>query len=193
LTNAGLKEAQNLEFFLSCIGQRENNRILWDEYFHGHRRSLAATLRQHQVGWIFGQFGLLALFVLWTYSRRSGPVHPVVAETRLSPLEFVETLGRLYHHASANSVAVQVSYQRFRYWLTRRLGVSPDLAPAELEPLVRARWQFSDPDFTAVLTRCEAARFEHDLPQKEAVRLVQALHGFAERLRLFPASPQEKR
>jgi hypothetical protein len=193
LTNAGLKETHNLEFFLSCIGNRENNRVLWDEYFHGHRRSLAATLGQHQIGWIFGQSGFVALLVLWSYSRRRGPVRPLATETRLSPLEFVETLGKLYGRASANSVAVEVWHQRFRYWLTRRLGVSSDLSLVELESLVRSRWRFSDPSFAAVLARCEAARFDHNLPQKEALRLVQALHGFAERLRLFPASPQEKR
>jgi hypothetical protein len=192
VTNAGLKEAGNLEFFLSCIGDRQHTRILWDEYVHGHRRFTATAPSYRQIKWMFLQLGLLALFIVLAYSRRSGPVRPAPVESRLSPLEFVETLGGVYGRAQAGSVAVEVYYQRFRYWLARRLGIAPDAAIEDLDRNVRERWHFSDPDFAATLRRCESARFEHDLAPKEALRLVQALHDFAAKLKLFPTPPEEK-
>jgi len=40
LTNAGIREPGNLEFLLASLGDRER-RVLWDESFHGFRRSPA--------------------------------------------------------------------------------------------------------------------------------------------------------
>jgi hypothetical protein len=192
LTNAGLKEPGNLEFFLACVGDPQNTRVLWDEYLHGYGQSLSGTWRHPQMGWMFAQFGLLVIFVLLTFSRRSGPVRAVAAETRLSPLEFVETLGGVYQHAGAGSVCVEVYSQRFRYWLARRLGVAANTPIDHLERLVAERWNFQEPEFARTLRRCETARSELDLPPKEALDLVQHLHGFAVRLQLFPAMKQEK-
>ena len=104
LTNAGLKEPGNMEFFLACLGGRQNQ-ILWDEYVHGYRQSLAASVAHSPVKWLFLQLIIVSLAVLLTFSRRSGPVFPAVGEVRLSPLEFVSTLGGLYQRAGAASVA----------------------------------------------------------------------------------------
>jgi hypothetical protein len=192
LTNAGLREPGNLEFLLACVGDRQNTRVLWDEYFHGYRQSLSGTLAHTQIGWMFAQFGLLLVFVLLTFSRRSGPIRALAGQTRLSPLEFVETLGGVYQHAGAGAVCVEVYYQRFRYWLIRRLGVAANTAIPNLERLAAERWRFQDPEFASVLRRCESARSESNLPPKQALRLVQQLHGFAVRLHLYPAAKQEK-
>jgi len=192
LTNAGLREPGNLEFLLACTGDRQNTRVLWDEYFHGYRRSLSGTLAHTQVGWMFAQLGVLLIFVLMTFSRRSGPVRALAEQTRLSPLEFVETLGGVYQHAGAGAVCVEVYCQRFRYWLICRLGVAANTAIPDLERLVAERWHFQDPEFASALRRCESARAQSDLPPKEALRLVQQLHGFAVRLHLYPAVKQEK-
>ncbi len=51
LTNAGLKEQGNLEFFLACLGGTKN-RILWDEYIHGYRQTLASSIAHSPVKWL---------------------------------------------------------------------------------------------------------------------------------------------
>ncbi len=40
LTNGMIREKNNLEFFLNCVGPRETAHIYWDEYFHGARASM---------------------------------------------------------------------------------------------------------------------------------------------------------
>jgi len=195
LTNAGLKASNNLEFLLACLGDGTNeNRkeILWDEYIHGYRQTIAASTFHSPVMWIFLQLGLLALAVLVTFSRRSGPIFAPVAPSRLSPLEFVQTLGGLYGQANASSVAVEVSYQRFRYWLTRRLGLANNASAEDLQTAVRERLNFSAENFATTLTQCDMARYNPSLPPKEALHLVQTLDDYATQLKLFRVSRKEK-
>jgi hypothetical protein len=192
LTNAGLRESNNLDFFLACIGSQQNTRILWDEYFHGYRRSLAASIVRSPVKWIFLQFVLFSLAILLTYSRRSGPISVPPREVRLSPLEFVRTLGALYQQANAASVAVDISYHRFRYWLTRRMGMASNASVDELERAIRERWLFQDQNLNATLRTCESARYDTTMSPRVALQLVQSLHGYAAKLKLFPTSVKER-
>ena len=193
LTNAGLKEPGNLEFFLACIGSEPQTRILWDEYFHGYRHSLTASIQSSPVKWIFLQFALFTFAILLTYSRRSGPISIPARESRLSPLEFVRTLGALYKQANAASIVVDISYHRFRYWLTRRLGMASNAPVDELERAVSERGNFQDADFTATLRACESAPYDYTLKPRAALRLVRSLDDYAAKLKLFSKSGKEKK
>ena len=191
LTNAGLKESGNLEFFLACMGGPKGA-ILWDEYIHGYRPTLGSSIAHSPVKWLALQLFLLALAVVATFSRRSGPICKPATEVRLSPLEFVHTLGGLYEHAGTASVAVDICYQRFRYWLTRRLGVASNISVGDLEVAVRDRWSFVDDHFVGVLRRCESAKNDPYLHPPAALQLVQELDEYAVRLKLFQGARKEK-
>jgi len=191
MTNAGLSESGNLEFLLACLGDR-NTPVLWDEYIHGYRETLASSVAHSQVKWLVLQLALLGVAVLATFSRRSGPTCAPATDVRLSPLEFVQTLGGLYERAGTASVAVDVSYQRFRYWLTRRLGVAYNTSIDDLESTVRDRWASKDDHFGAILRQCESAKFDPYLHEKEALHLVQELDEYATRWKLFQGSRKEK-
>ena len=191
LTNAGLTDTGNLEFFLACLGGTKNQ-ILWDEYIHGYRETLASSIAHSPVKWLVLQLSLLALAVLATFSRRSGPVFKPAAEMRLSPLEFVNTLGGLYERGGTAAVAVDICYQRFRYWLARRLGVANNVSINDLVIAVRERWSLIDDHFAAILRRCESARNDPYLHGQEALHLVQELDEYAIKLRLFEGVRKEK-
>ncbi len=184
LTNSGLKEPGNMEFLLACARETKG-RILWDEYIHGYRETLGSAMGNSPVKWLALQLALLALAVLATFSRRSGPISAPAAVVRLSPLEFVETLGGLYEHADTASVAVDICYQRFRYWLTKRLGLASNTPLEELRRAVEDRFALRDERFSAVMRRCESAKNDPYLQGPEALHLVQELDEFAARMRLF--------
>jgi hypothetical protein len=181
-----------MEFFLACLGDRRHTQVMFDEYFHGHRQTLAASIANSWFPWLLLQLAVLAAAVLFTYSRRSGSVFVPAGEVRLSPLEFVQTLGGLYEHAGAASVVVDISYQRFRYWLTRRLGMASNASLQDLEQAVRDRWNFQDPAFTATMRECESARYYPDLRPQRALELVKKLYDYADKLKLFRLSGKEK-
>jgi hypothetical protein len=191
LTNAGLKEPGNLEFLLACVGG-SNRQILWDEYIHGSRETLASSIVHSPAKWLGLQLLLLGLAVVATFSRRSGPVCKPVTDVRLSPIEFVQTLGGLYENAGTASVAVDICYQRFRYWLTRRLGVASNVSVEDLTRAVRERWSFTDDHFATTLRRCESAKNDPYLHGPVALHLVQELDEFANRLRLFQGARKEQ-
>jgi hypothetical protein len=192
LTNVGLKESGNLDFFLACLGEGRPE-IVWDEYIHGYSEMHTGSVTRSPVFWIFLQLGLVSFAILATFSRRNGPIFPLVTQSRLSPLEFVQTLGGLYKHANASSVAVDISYQRFRYWLTRRLGMASNTSLPDLHSALSDRLKFSeDEPLFATLAHCESARYNPSLPSAEALRLVQALDDYAVKLKLFRVARKEK-
>ena len=191
LTNAGLREPGNLEFLLACIREGPDE-ILWDEYIHGYRQTLSGSIAHSPMLWLLLQCALFAAAILITYSRRSGPIFQPVEDVRLSPLEFVHTLGGLYERADAGSVAVDITYQRFRYWLTRRLGMAGNASADELRRAVQDRSLLTDEGFAATLSECESARYDSQLKPERALQLVQELHDYSARLKLFGATRDRK-
>jgi hypothetical protein len=190
LTNAGLKEPGNLEFFLACLGDSKNE-ILWDEYIHGYRQTLGASIAHSAVKWLFLQFALLAAAILATFSRRSAPACVPVSQSRLSPMEFVETLGSLYAQAGSASIAVDIGYRRFRYWLARRLGMPGNASAEQLALASGDHWNVGD-RFLLTLKNCEAATPNSSLKPEDALHLLQELDEYAIQMNLFQATRKEK-
>jgi hypothetical protein len=204
LTNAGLKKNGNLEFFLACLNDQQprdqnpgdqpknQNEIIFDEYVHGYRQTLAASIVHSPVKWLLFQLVLLAAAVVATFSRRSGPTCVPTVETRLSPIDFVETLGGLYQRAGTPSIAVDICYRRFRYWLTRRLGVAGDTSVESLAAAIHDRWGLTGDDFIATMKQCESASLDPYLTTPIALHLLQELDGYAAQLKLFQSIRKEK-
>src|SRR5439155_12315985 len=163
----------------AAIGDKPHTSVLFDEYVHGFGESGESEKSHPLMMALLAQSVVLAIAALFTFSRRSGPVRPLAPENRLAPLEFVETLGGLYQHARAASVAVDVYNQRFQYWITRRLGIGNKVAPEDLDRAVRERWDFHDDQFLSTLQAAASARYQPDLAQSQALAIVQSLYEYA--------------
>lgn len=183
LTNAGLRDAGSVELLLNSIGP-PGTRVLWDEYFHGLQHGVGHLLAQTPLPWALLQCAILLLAAMITFSRRSGPIHEPVEPSRLSPLEYAETLGGLYRRAKATDVAVQVALDRFRMLAARKLGMRPSMNFEELYSALRTRFRFEDDEFIRVLRECEAAAANPKLEKAAALRLTQALQQYSARLKL---------
>lgn len=186
LSNAGISASGNLQLLLNSLGDRGSVHVLWDEYFHGYRSGLKAYIAEPPLA--FGLLQCLLLFaaVLLTYSRRSLPIHPAQQKSRLSPLEFVETLGGLYRRAHANRAALEVMYLRFRTIATRRLGLRPDVAADELARSLRTRFGYKDNTLPDLLRRIEAAlaQVEGEPGEELVLELTQQLNRHMHNLKL---------
>ena len=184
VTNSGITREGNLPFFLGCIQAVRPGAtpgeitVLWDEYFHGYRGSLWDYFRKTPVPWAIFQLAVVAFFVLLAFGRRSGPIYAPAAVSRLSPLEFVDTLGDLYRRANAGSAAVRVAYKRFRTQLLRRLALSSSISNAELDSAVRERIGWKQPGLMDILQRADKASRERVTSNAEALKIVQALEHY---------------
>jgi hypothetical protein len=191
LSNGGIAHSGNMELLLNSIGPVDGNHVLWDEYFHSSQRTAASYLQEMPVlfGLAQGAFAVLAL--LLTYSRRNGPIYPADTPSRLSPLEFVETLGGLYRRAHVTRAALEVPYSRFRMLAARQLGLKTDIPAPDLARAIGNRLGYKDDSLQDLLVRIETALYDPELQEAAVLELVQQLHFHARRLQLISFEQQE--
>jgi hypothetical protein len=205
LTNYGLTQASNLALFLNSVGPvkpshpsgrqtgtlKKSDRatyqrahVLWDEYYHGDRAGLWSYLGRTPIPWFLAQLAVVFVATLFTYGRRAGPIRALRQESRLSPLEFVETLGDLYWRKGYSAGALEVAYQRFRSLLRRKLGLPSSASTEELYRGVHDRLGWTVPGFGQALQRCERGIRDSDLGAVPSLQLIQELHDYSHRLGL---------
>jgi Domain of unknown function (DUF4350) len=197
LTNSGISQEGNMNLFLNAMNfpvraKQFTVHIYWDEYFHGERTSLWSYVRKTPVTWGFLQISLLALLVLFTFSRRSGPTVLPRVVSRLAPLEFVDTLGGLYERAGAEPAVVGFVYQRFRATLSRQLRISASVGDTELAEAVQSRLGWKESGLKTTLARALVASRARKVAPEEALGLVQELERYEEQLGLKKKIAKEK-
>jgi hypothetical protein len=188
LTNGKIRESGNLPLFLNSVGPPDGVRVLWDEYFHGAHGTLWSYMARTPLVWGVVQFGIVFLAIVATYSRRQGPISVPARVSRLSPLEFVETLGDLYSSAHAGSAAVRIAYQRLRFQLTRQLGLPPNSPNADLAHSVSTALAWNEKEISDTLSRAERAMTVVKVSDAETLQLVQEMFDYASRLELVRKS-----
>lgn len=187
LTNAGITHDGNLNLFLNAVGSSNTNAsgqptIYWDEYFHGQRDSLWAYVEKTPVAWGLLQIAILGFAVLFTFSRRSGPIAMPATSSRLWPLEFVDTIGGLYERAHAEPAMVGAVYQRFRSLLARQLRLPITTADAALAEAVHARLGLKGDELAETLHRAAAASRAAKVPANDAFQIIHRIESLESNL-----------
>ena len=174
LTNAGIRDRGNLDLLLNSVG--DSKRILWDEYYH-QEHILAGGQRDNSAQmWALAQAAFLGLLVVLTFSRRSGPIVPLSQESRLSPLEFVETLGNVFQRARGTQVAVEIALNRLQQIAARRVGIRGTASPEEIVLAVTQHGIKLPPDVAALVRTSGDAAADPQLSEKRALEHVRALN-----------------
>jgi len=188
MTNRGLKEDASLKLVLASVGGPDR-RVLFDEYFHGERASLWDTAKGLPIRQIALQCAVVAVLLVLSFGRRSGPIRLPVRLPRSSPLEFAESMGRLYKKAGATQAAVDGARRRLLKFLEEQCGVPRDVLRSTPQAIVEAvqerlggRWSTLGEHLT------QAANTEHSaVTLASTLELVKALdrdqRDLAERIR----------
>jgi hypothetical protein len=199
LTNAEISKAGNMNLLLDAMSVPAADsangapaQIYWDEYFHGERSSLWSYMQNTPVAWGVLQLGVLGLGILFTFSRRSGPTVLPATVSRLSPLEFVDTLGGLYQRGKAEPAVVGVVYQRFCTLLTRQLRLPAKSSEAALDAAVRTRLGRELGGLPDALRRASAATRAQKVAPAAALALIEELEHYEDQLGLRKPAAQEK-
>jgi len=174
LENAGIPEKNNLELLLNSAGGYK--RVLWDEFYQYEHKQIAEHKPVRAYGWAMAQFALIAFVVVLTYSRRSGPLVPFVPESRLSPLEFVETLGNVFRRARSTHVAVEIAFQRFRQIAARKLGIRGTSNATEIVDAMSHRGIRLSESTAKLVRQSENGANDASLTERAALEYVRALN-----------------
>jgi hypothetical protein len=192
LTNAAISKSGNMALLLNSLGKPGERQILWDEYFHDAKSTSAGSyLGTPPIKYGLLQCLLVFVALIFTFSRRNGPIRPRPEPSRLSPLEFVQTLGKLYRRAKVVHSALEIPYVRFRAQVTRQLGISSDIRASELAKAVKNRFRYKDDFLEELLQQIETALHNPELPEAQALDLVQRLNQQAQRLKQISTERQE--
>jgi hypothetical protein len=176
LENGSLTRAHDLDLFLNSLGQKDGHRFYWDESLHGEIRSDWSFASGPALSMLRTGLPVLAVLILFSFSRRSGPVRELPQPVRTTPIEFIDALGSIYRNAGASSIAVSIAWERFRRHALRLCGMSGQkMGASELAVVLRRRFPNVGSELERDFAECEAAASNDALSPREALRIVQLL------------------
>lgn len=183
LENGSLARAADLDLLLNSLGPRAGRHFYWDESLHGDIRSTWSYAAGPSLTLLRIGLPVLGLLIVFSFSRRSGPVRDLPQPARAAPIEFLEALGSLYRNAGAATTAVAVALERFRRHSLHLCGLRPGpMGAEELAAAIRRRFSQVDAALEADLAAAEEAAWSETMEPRAALKLVQALHAHQEKL-----------
>lgn len=194
LENASVARANNLDLLLNSVGPAAGQHVYWDESLHGDvRTAWSFSSGPAQTMLRYGLVGL-AVLVLLSFSRRSGPLRPLPMRPRMTPVEYIEALGSLYHKAGATETALAIGWERFRRRMMKLCGVRPaKLNAKELAAVIRRRFPQADARLEEDLTSVEEAAQMGFAEPRVALSLAQKLHTHERRLQAMAGTGWKQR
>lgn len=185
LTNSGLHDDASLRLLLASLpppaasSATTRPRVLFDEFLHGDHTSLWDSAHGLPINQLLLQCALVAILLVLSFGRRNGPLRMPVTLPRTSPIEFAESMGRLYRSARATSAATDGARRRLLTFLTDRCGVPRETirsnSPAAIVDTLQSRFGGDWSRIADHLTQATEADFANLAP-RSALDLVRALN-----------------
>lgn len=188
LSTRGIAQDSSLRLLLATVGPATGQgarRVLFDEFYHGVQASPSGYLSGLPLRSLMVQAGIVAALLLFSFSRRSGPVREPTLVPRTSPVEFAENMGALYERAGATEPATEAARRRMLHFLSAVCGLPNDVLrsdAATIAALVHSRFGVEAKPLQDALERAESARYARLRP-REALLVVRAVDREIARLR----------
>ena len=195
LSTRGIAQDSSLRLLLAAVGPAAGpgtRRIVFDEYYHGVEASPSDYLGGLPLRSLMLQAGLVILLLVFSFSRRSGPVREPVSVPRTSPIEFAENMGALYQRAGATEPATEAARRRMLVFLASVCGLPSDVLRGEaagIAALVYSLFGVEAKPLQDALERVESARYTRLRP-REALLIVHAVDREIARLQIAVNHPQ---
>lgn len=176
MENAELKNDADLRLLLASLGDGRD--IVFDESLHGAVKTYWDVAKGLPLHWLELQGVLLFALLIFSFSRRRGPLRAPVMLPRSSPVEFANSMGDLYEKAGATSAATDAARRRLLRVITREAGVahlSVDQGPEAIAEALSARLGGDWSNLREHLQRCIDVQHSR-IAERSALALVRALH-----------------
>jgi hypothetical protein len=182
MTNAGLGGDPSLKLLLASVGA-PGRTVLFDEYLHTYRDSVGDTLKGLPWGALWWQLAAVAALLVFSFSRRSGPLRTAVTMPRTSPVEFAESMGVLYQRAGATPAATEAARARLLEFLRDQCGIPRELLRGQTPEVAQVLAERFGGDWREIDQHLEQAAIAREITPKSALKLVQSLDDDLLRLR----------
>jgi hypothetical protein len=182
LENQDIAAQGSLDLVLNSLELQTGDNIVWDESLHAAPPATWSPLQDRIILALIAQLTGIAVLLLLSRERRSGPLRPLPVPARNSPMEFVHSLGGLYRASGANDVPVTIAYERFRARLEQLYGVAgaQTADAATLAATLNERFAIPALSLQHDLEACQNAGQLTSLNPRQALTLVKALAGYSE-------------
>ena len=182
LENQDIAAQGSLDLLLNSLELQTGDNIVWDESLHAALPAAWSPLQDRIILALIAQLTGIAVLLLLSRGRRSGPLRPLPVPARNSSMEFVHSLGGLYRASGANDVPVTIAYEHFRARLAQRYGISAAQTAdaATLAATLTERFAIPAQPLKHDLEACENAGRLTNLNPRQALTLVRALAGYNE-------------
>ena len=188
MSNQGLKDDASLALLLASLGPPSSRTVLFDEWLHAEHETVGSTLAGLPWWPLALQCAAVAVLLVLSFGRRSGPLRLPATLPRTSPLEFAESMGRLYEKAGATSAATGAAESRLLQFLHESCGLTRETVrggPAAIAEALRARfggdWHSLENDLEYAQHAAEGSGAGR-LGGRGALKLVQALDDDRQKL-----------
>lgn len=189
MTNAELRHDADLRLFLESLGG--GRRVLFDESLQQRVRSSWSATRGLPLWWILGQAGVVFGLLVFSFSRRRGPIRLPVAVPRSSPVEFAVSMGDLYEKAGATGAATEAARRRLLRTLAREARLSEATLAGGPEAIAEALRKRFGGEWSSLAEHLREAAAAADVNARlgSALQLVRALGEDEARVRQAANAP----
>ena len=188
LNTRGIAQDNSLRLLLASVGPStgpEARKIVFDEFYHGVQASPSDYLSGLPLRSLEVQAAMLFTLLVFSFSRRSGPLREPFIVPRTSPVEFAENMGALYERAGATEPATEAARRRLLHFLSTSCGVPTDVLrgePAEIAAVAQSRFSLDPKPLQDALEKVTAARYSRLRP-REALLVIRSVDREIARLR----------
>src|SRR5439155_1541401 len=177
VANNGISRADNLQLAINLV-TGGGGLVAFDEFHQGHGATQNALIQYSEgtpILALFGQFGLIALAIVWSRGRRFARPLPLPHVDRRSSLEFVASMAELQQRARAHDLALENIYGRVRRVLVRYAGLNNSSPRTAIAARVAARSGLKQQQLETLIRNCEETINGAQTNAKGALRLAKRL------------------
>ncbi len=183
VTNGEMHNDADLKLLLASLGN--DRRVLFDESLQQTTRTQWSATRGLPLWWLLAQSAAVFGLLVFSFSRRRGPIRLPAGVPRSSPVEFAVSMGDLYEKAGATGAATEAARRRLERVLVRDAGLGQRIVSAGPEAIVEALQTRFGGSWQSLGDHLREASLAADanLRTSSALHLVRALGEDAERVR----------
>ncbi len=176
-SNAELSNAQNLKLVLALLIGKQTEKIIFDEYHHGH--TVQDTFWSYFGSSIFALVLLQSIVgaTIFFYSKRasySGRFKSLVVSKGRSSLEYVDSMANIFQSCGAGSAALEPIFNRLLSQFSRKAGIPFKMSADDFSNSIAFQEITQKPNLAGLIQECRNAMSTEAEPVK-ALRLAQRL------------------